>query len=461
MSLKVLYVAHNHPSVRPGGAEQHALELHRAMSRAPETQSVLLAKGGPPVGSVGRTHEGTYVAPVANRADEYFLYTDGYSFDYFNGTMTDKDFYTQHFRAFLMATRPDVVHFQHTLFLGYDLIREVRNTLPHAAIVYTLHEYLPICAHDGQMVRTGSHKLCDGATPQRCHGCFAHITPQAFFLRKRFIQAQFDLVDVFLAPSHFLMQRYIEWGIPPHKIRFEEYGRKFVKRVPDDHRESRTRLGFFGQFSPFKGVQVLMEAMRLIQSAGRDGGSRDAVSRPGRSPNGKQPPPIDAFEQPRVSLKLHGANLDIQDGEFKRTFARLLEETTDSVTLMGRYRQKELAELMRGVDWVVVPSIWWENSPLVIQEAFANGRPVICSDIGGMAEKVTDGVNGIHFKVGDAASLAGAIRRAVQSPGTWEQMRRGIPEVYRMDDQVSKLRDLYQVLVAKRNAGALAHATVE
>jgi hypothetical protein len=49
----------------------------------------------------------------------------------------------------------------------------------------------------------------------------------------------------------------------------------------------------------------------------------------------------------------------------------------------------------------------------------------------------------------------------VQSPGTWEQMRRGIPEVYRMDDQVSKLRDLYQVLVAKRNAGALAHATVE
>ena len=46
---------------------------------------------------------------------------------------------------------------------------------------------------------------------------------------------------------------------------------------------------------------------------------------------------------------------------------------------------------MASVDWVVVPSIWWENSPLVIQEAFGYGRPVICSDIGGMAEKVTDG----------------------------------------------------------------------
>ena len=71
---------------------------------------------------------------------------------------------------------------------------------------------------------------------------------------------------------------------------------------------------------------------------------------------------------------------------------------------------------MASVDWVVVPSIWWENSPLVIQEAFLHGRPVICSDIGGMAEKVDDGVNGLHFRTGDPRSLAQAIRRATSSP---------------------------------------------
>ena len=53
---------------------------------------------------------------------------------------------------------------------------------------------------------------------------------------------------------------------------------------------------------------------------------------------------------------------------------------------------------MARIDWVVVPSIWWETGPLVVMEAFQYGRPVICSDIGGMSEKVTDGVNGLHFR---------------------------------------------------------------
>ena len=85
---------------------------------------------------------------------------------------------------------------------------------------------------------------------------------------------------------------------------------------------------------------------------------------------------------------------------------------------------------MAQVDWVVVPSIWWENSPLVIQEAFLHGRPVICSDIGGMAEKVDDGVNGLHFaKVGSPQDLARVLVDAVDTDGLWERLREGIPEV--------------------------------
>jgi len=431
MSLKVLYVAHNHPSVRPGGAEQHALELHRAMSSMPDIESVLLTKGGPPVGTGGRTHVGTYIAPVGARADEYFLYTDGYEFDYVNGTITDKDFYTKHFRAFLRAVRPNVVHFQHTLHLGYDLIREVRNTLPHAGIVYTLHEYLPICMRDGQMVRHPNDELCEEATPQRCHECFPHLSPQTFFLRKRFIQAQLELVDLFLAPSQFLMRRFINWGIPEDKIQFEDYGRAPAAYVLDRPRTRRTRLGFFGQLNPFKGVHVLLEAMRLLQ-----------------------------HDEGDVTLTIHGANLEIQDGEFKRTIAALLEETKSKVSLIGKYQPEEQPQLMRNVDWVVVPSIWWENSPLVIQEAFLNQRPVICSNVGGMAEKVADGVNGLHFRVGDAVSLADTIRRATASKELWEQMRQGIPPIYTLDEQVVKMSNLYRNLVSYRVSSGESYAAV-
>jgi glycosyltransferase involved in cell wall biosynthesis len=431
------------------------------MAATPGMESVLLTKGGPPVGQVGRVHEGTFVAPVGTRSDEYFLYTDGYHFDYLNGATTDKHFYTKHLRAFLQAINPDVVHIQHTLFLGYDLIREVRNTLPQAPIVYTLHEYLPICSRDGQMIRTATNELCDHSSPSRCHECFPHITAQAFFLRQRFIQAQFSLVDRFLAPSRFLMQKYVEWGIPEDKIQFEDYGRIASVFPAEPPQKQRARLGFFGQFSPYKGIQVLLEAMRLIELEAANVSSDASAPKRGKASNGRQPDTESGSGQPRVTLKLHGANLDLQEGEFKRTFARLLEETRDSVTLVGKYSQERLPELMRDVDWVVVPSIWWENSPLVIQEAFMSGRPVICSDVGGMAEKVTDGLNGVHFRVGDPANLAAAIRKAVQSPETWNEMRAGIPPIYRLGDQVAKLRDLYEKLLAGRLSRSQAHAAID
>ncbi len=95
--------------------------------------------------------------------------------------------------------------------------------------------------------------------------------------------------------------------------------------------------------------------------------------------------------------------------------------------MAGRYDRTRVAgELMAEVDWVIVPSIWWENSPLVIQEAFTYGRPVICSGIGGMAEKVTDGVNGLHFRVGDPRSLAETMRRAARGARTVGAASRGI-----------------------------------
>jgi glycosyltransferase involved in cell wall biosynthesis len=460
--MKLLYIAHNHPTVRPGGAEQHALELHRAMAAMPGVESVLLTKGGPPVGQIDRVHEGTFIAPVGTRADEYFLYTDGYYFDYLNGTTTGKRLYTKHLRAFLLAMKPDVVHIQHTLFLGYDLIREVRNTLPHAPIVYTLHEYLPICSRDGQMIRTGTNELCDHASPSRCHECFPQVTAQAFFLRQRFIQAQLGLVDLFLAPSRFLMNKYVEWGIPADKIRFEDYGRA-DSRTPLEPAQTRarTRLAFFGQFSPYKGIQVLLEAMRLIELERSENVSGRGMSKRARTVNGQEKDGLPDSGLPRVTLKLHGANLDLQEGEFKRTFTQLVEETRDSVTLVGKYSQDQLPGLMREVDWVVVPSIWWENSPLVIQEAFMNGRPVICSNVGGMAEKVTDGVNGFHFRVGDPSSLASTVIKAVQSPAIWDEMRRGIPAIYRLDDQVAKLRALYGQLLAGRLARDEVGASIE
>ena len=97
------------------------------------------------------------------------------------------------------------------------------------------------------------------------------------------------------------------------------------------------------------------------------------------------------------------------------------------MTLAGKYAHDDLPRLMAEVDWVVVPSRWWENSPLVIQEAFLHQRPVICSDIGGMAEKVADGVDGLHFRAGDPRSLARVLERADHHAGPVGVAARGHP----------------------------------
>ena len=449
---KVLYIVHNHPSVRPGGAEGYALELYEAMRDGGDFEPILLAKGGPPFSTMKQPHPGTLFGSVNDDPNQYFFFADPAGYDWFYGTSTDKDIYTKFYRAFLEAHRPDVVHFQHTAHLGFDLIRETKNTLPQAAMLYTLHEYLPICYRQGQMVRVGSEERCLEASPRRCHECFPERAPQDFFMRKKFIQAHFELIDLFLAPSHFLLERYLDWGIPESKIQFEDYGRLPARRIPEEPTDRpRNRLGFFGQLSAFKGVDVLLQAMKILLE--RKDGAEATFSRGPFAPAVHVPGSMPHSRDADPHLWLHGANLELQQGSYQTKVRELLEATRDRVTFVGRYGREEVPKLMSNIDWVVIPSVWWENAPLVIQEAFQHGKPVICSNIGGMAEKVTDGVNGLHFRVADPVDLAETIRRAVSTPGLWETLQAGVPSIYRIEDSIQKLSGIYRSLM-QRNVEA-------
>ena len=423
---RVMYVVHNHPELHPGGAEAYALEVYEAMRDSGLIDPILLARIGTNVARRRVSHPGTPFSAVNGDPRQYFLFTETEHFDFLNMTSRDKDLYTRHLTDFLLEHRPDVVHLQHTQFIGMDLIGTIRRVLPEAPIVYTLHEFLPICHHHGQMVRTFDDRLCRRASPRRCHECFPDISPQAFFLRERFIKGQLEDVDLFIAPSRQLLERYAEWGIPREKLRFEEYGRMPpTQRAPlpaAEHPERR--FGFFGQLSHFKGAEVMLKAMSHISRRDIDG-----------------------------HLWIYGGNLDLQTSEFQADWSKLSDEVRDVVTFGGSYDHDDLHKLMAHVGWVLVPSIWWENSPLVIQEAFMHGRPVICSDIGGMAEKVHDGVNGLHFRVGDSASLADVIERAATDAKLWKRLRAGVGEVYGMEQHIKSLSAMYEEMLGERRRG--------
>jgi glycosyltransferase involved in cell wall biosynthesis len=121
------------------------------------------------------------------------------------------------------------------------------------------------------------------------------------------------------------------------------------------------------------------------------------------------------------------------------------------VRFFGSYKSTDLPTLMREVDWVVVPSTWWENSPVVIQEAFLHGRPIICSDIGGMAEKIRNNVDGLHFRAASAESLVDRLVEALRSPDLWDRLRARVPRPISAVEAAEQHRALYERLLAQRN----------
>ncbi|MEA2638204.1 MAG: hypothetical protein QOE18_1261 [Chloroflexota bacterium] len=404
----------------------YADELWRAVREAGEFEAVFITKVGPPH-SKHRPHADTRFALAGDIPGLYHFYTSGTEFDRVMGSARSKRIYTEDWRGFLQAYRPDVVHFHHATWLGYDMIRETRRTLPAAAIVYTLHDFNPICHHNGQMVLKETLGLCDRSSPRRCHHCFPDVSAQKFFLRTNFVRSAFELVDMCIAPSDHARRRFIEWGLAPEKIVHQNYGRLPQTRLPDPPDAGRRgRLAFFGQITQFKGVDVLLEAMKIL-----------------------------APEQLDVQLLLYGANLEHQRTDVRGRIESLLEETADSVRFRGRYEQSQLPALLSDVDWVIVPSIWWETGPLVIHEALMHARPVICSDIGSMVERIDDGVNGLHFRVGDPTSLADAIRRAVGTPGLWSELQNGIAPPHSMEDHLPIITGIYNELLARREHPAL------
>jgi glycosyltransferase involved in cell wall biosynthesis len=265
----------------------------------------------------------------------------------------------------------------------------------------TLHDYYAICANDGQMMTTEGG-LCHAASPDACRRCQPARTLADFRLRDLMVGQALRQVDHFVAPSRFLRDRFadgpfLDWGIPAERISVIANGVSPGRPVP--HREApdgrRDRFGFFGHINRFKGAPVALDASARLSHAG--------VAH---------------------SLSLHGGTA-FQTAPVLEAFAKSLAAAPDA-RHCGAYSRADLARLMGAVDWVVMPSVWWENAPLVIQEAFFHRRPVISADVGGMAEMVHDGIDGLYAAVGDGAAFAQAMRRGIEQPGLWQRLVDGI-----------------------------------
>lgn len=398
---RILVMAHAHPDFSLGGGEIAAYNLFKAYSENNDVEEAWY---------LGRADRGRGATGAISlrRANEYLWEQSVH--DWHMMKAVHQESLTTWFADLIRALKPTVVHTHHYAHMGLEYLRVIKQVDPAIRIIMTLHEYMAICSNNGQMIKTGNFKLCNRESYDECHLCFPNRPAEDFWLRKHTFMKHFALVDQFVSPSEFLRQRYIDWGLAPEKIVVIENGQADEPPLPPRtlaENETRNRFGFFGQINPFKGLDVLLEALTLMPKS----------------------------ERKKVVLEVHGANLEHQTPEFQQKIEELRAPLIKQgvVQWVGPYQPHELRSRMAGVDWVIVPSIWWENSPMVIQEAKVCGRPLLVSNIGGMAEKVKNGIDGITISAGnriewrnvfahkDISSVFNSLIPNITSPLTYSQ----------------------------------------
>jgi glycosyltransferase involved in cell wall biosynthesis len=288
---------------------------------------------------------------------------------------------------------------------------------------------MAICTADGLMVRKTDKSLCTHDSPIRCHQCRPDRSLDDFFIKKMWIQKNLAHVDMFSSPTKFTIRHYVNWGIPENKICYVPFGRRNYARAQADAytpqecgTHKRNRFGFFGQLVDNKGVHVLLNAVDLL----REEGFLDfRVEINGANLK---------FASPAVRSQIEG----FMASEMQRPVAER------NVVLNGSYDLKNVQRRMDRIDWCVVPSIWWENSPLVLAEALMFRKPVICSNVGSMAERVSHGLNGLNFEMGDAAALARVLKQAASEEGIWDRFVAALPPPPSLEAMVDGFRDIYK-----------------
>jgi len=407
---KVLFVAHGLAPESYGGVEVYTRNIFDELRKNERVEPFVLTR-------TNREKFEQFVYGDEQDPHLFYIHTSFMDAISLRGRECDEEF-----RSFISHLRPDIVHFQHFLHLSLSWFKVVQDILPDTKIILTLHEYLLLCAHNGQMVKTKqvpddpkNGRLCSRRSFRDCEACFPNRSGIIFEERERYAKACLEPVDLFTAPSNFLRGMMIEkFGIPPDKILYSENGQAiFQVHEKKRPRAGRLTLGFLGQINQYKGLEVLLRAMESLE------GLYD------------------------IHLKIYG--LPTPGPETLRFSQTTQPELArfKQVEYCGAYERGQLAEIFEELDLLVVPSIWWENSPLVIQEAFIAKVPVICSGIGGMAEKVTDGVNGLHFCVNDSRDLAAKILFVYKNRERLDFFRQNIPPVKTISENALELENLY------------------
>ena len=405
MTLKVLKVIHGYPPYYMAGSEVYTANFCNEISKKVDL-------------SIFTRIEDEFTKPYncsENREDGIrIIRVNKPSRDYTFRSKYQDIRMAKIFEHYLDEIRPDIVHIGHLSHLSTQIINVIhKKSIP---IVFTLHDFWMMCVR-GQLIRD-DYSLCEGPSIKKCKECnMKHFTSEVeaeneIKIWLKTLSEVNEKIDLFIAPSQFLLNNYIEYGIPVEKIIHMDYGFD-IDTIKSGFRVSsdKIRFGYLGRVIPVKGITLLLESFNDLDH----------------------------------SL----AELNIY-GELPNSSIYLKERCSNSaIHFKGGYNYANIGKILSNIDVLVVPSIWYENSPLVIHEAFIAKIPVITSNLGGMAELVTHGKNGLLFKPRDVVDLKDKMNLFVQNP---ELVEKYSQETYvrSIQEDAVEIEKLYFKLLDKK-----------
>jgi glycosyltransferase involved in cell wall biosynthesis len=386
--MRILKVIHGYPPIYNAGSEVYSKNLCVELSKYHEVH-------------VFTREENPYILDFSIRKA------------YINSNLTlhimnkrfDKDGFRNYeidkrFKDLLSELKPDIAHIGHLNHLSTGIVDILKSAgIP---IVFTLHDFWLMCPR-GQFLQrnygnSSFFQLCDGQEDRKCAvNCYnmyftgmgseeEEIAYWTNWISKRMQETRglSKKVDLFIAPSNYLRNKFIEeFDVPKNKIIYLDYGFPEYSKTLKSNKINPFTFGYIGTHIPSKGVNFLIEAFISL--------CKDSTI----------PCKLIIFGKPQG-----------QNTAYLKSLAQGYP-----IEFRDEYDNEEIHEkVFRNVNCIVVPSIWGENSPLVIHEAQVFKVPVITADFGGMREYVKHKVNGLLFKHRNKVDLQSKMLFAIQNP---------------------------------------------
>ncbi|MGQ9675071.1 MAG: glycosyltransferase family 4 protein [Chloroflexota bacterium] len=433
--MRVLIVVHGYPPTHSGGAERRAERTARALARRNYQVRVLCVESATEPQSELRWREAVQDGVLVRRL--YFgleASPNPFELSYDNpwiGELVDD---------LIGQWHPSVLH----LFSGYLMSSSVVRVASarKVPLVISLTDYWWLC-HRINLLRSDGRR-CEGPSPVGCARCYAEIYRRyrlpATLLpwgadrfwsvagripalgqllgvprqvkRSQTLMDALRQADVLIAPSRYLADLYLRYGVDSQRLRVWRQGVELSQR-PKRTPSEVLRVGYVGQVKQHKGVDLLLDAWSQLQG----------------------PKPRQFF--------LYGSD---KGEEAYGCFISERIRRLKGVVWEGEFRGGEVWPVLANLDVLVVPSRWAENSPNSILEAQAVGLPVIGSNIGGIAELVQHEHNGLLFAVDSAEDLARQLQRLLDDPNLLERLSHADGRVRTGDEEVDQISALYEDL---------------